>query len=153
MRCDLQTVVCLVRLDIRWHYFLYRHHRQSVVKWLGDASKELSFIADVLYDDAKNYHAWQHRFQPRSQLNTCIWFILSWSRIRVLQSFLFWRQWVLKEFGLWSEELEFVDSLLQLDLRNNSAWNQRFFVIYNTTGFTADVIAREVAYVNHTMRL
>ena len=57
---------------------------------------------------------------------------------------------MLKEFGLWSEELEFVDSLLQLDLRNNSAWNQRFFVIYNTTGFTADVIAREVAYVNHT---
>ena len=58
----------------------------------------------------------------------------------------FCRQWVLKEFSLWSSELEYVDSLLKRDLRNNSAWNQRFFVIYSTTGFTPDVIAREVTW-------
>ena len=54
------------------------------------------------------------------------------------------RQWVLKEYSLWQHELEYVDELLSIDLRNNSAWNQRFFVIYNTTGFTSDVMEKEV---------
>ena len=32
-----------------------------VVEWLSDPSEELEFIADILSQDAKNYHAWQHR--------------------------------------------------------------------------------------------
>lgn len=40
---------------------LNRHHRRMVVEWLNDPSEELEFIADVLSQDAKNYHAWQHR--------------------------------------------------------------------------------------------
>jgi protein farnesyltransferase/geranylgeranyltransferase type-1 subunit alpha len=44
-------------------------------------------------DDAKNYHAWGYR------------------------------QWVITEYGLWEGELEFIDSLLSDDPRNNSAWN------------------------------
>ena len=51
---------------------------------------------------------------------------------------------MLKEFGLWEHELQYVDELLRDDLRNNSAWNQRFYVIYNTTGFTEEVMEREV---------
>jgi hypothetical protein len=31
------------------------------VEWLKDPSQELEFIADILSQDAKNYHAWQHR--------------------------------------------------------------------------------------------
>lgn len=38
-----------------------RHHRRMVVEWLNDPSEELEFIADILSQDAKNYHAWQHR--------------------------------------------------------------------------------------------
>lgn len=38
-----------------------RHHRRMVVEWLNDPSEELEFIADILNQDAKNYHAWQHR--------------------------------------------------------------------------------------------
>lgn len=34
------------------------------------------------------------------------------------------RQWVLQAFNLWDGELEYVESLLESDLRNNSAWNQ-----------------------------
>ena len=54
------------------------------------------------------------------------------------------RQWVLLEFSLWDGELEYVGDLITEDVRNNSAWNQRYFVITNTTGFTDDVIAREI---------
>ena len=57
------------------------------------------------------------------------------------------RQWVLLEFGLWEGELEYVSRLITDDIRNNSAWNQRYFVVTNTSGFTDDVIAREIALV------
>nr|KAG5689295.1 hypothetical protein BaRGS_033087 [Batillaria attramentaria] len=92
------------------------HHRKVIVEWLEDPSQELKFTEKILRDDAKNYHAWQHR------------------------------QWVLQQFNLFDKELDYVDKLLKDDMRNNSAWNQRHFVITNTTGFTDDVVAREVKY-------
>ena len=38
-----------------------RYHRQKLVEWCGDPSQELVLTARVLAEDAKNYHAWQHR--------------------------------------------------------------------------------------------
>ena len=38
-----------------------RYHRQKVVEWMGDPSKELELTARTLEEDGKNYHAWQHR--------------------------------------------------------------------------------------------
>jgi protein farnesyltransferase/geranylgeranyltransferase type-1 subunit alpha len=40
-----------------------------------------------------------------------------------------------------------VNELLQKDIRNNSAWNQRYFVIAHTTGFKDEIIERELDYV------
>lgn len=54
------------------------------------------------------------------------------------------RQWVLKEFNLWDDELDYVDTLLEDDVRNNSAWNQRYFVVSHTTKFTDDVLEKEI---------
>lgn len=39
-----------------------------------------------------------------------------------------------------------MEELIQEDIRNNSAWNQRYFVISRTTGFTEDVIKKEINY-------
>lgn len=47
---------------------------------------------------------------------------------------------------LWDKELEYVEELLKDDIRNNSAWNQRYFVLNNTTKFENDVIQREVDF-------
>ena len=58
--------------------------------------------------------------------------------------YVFGRQWVIKEFELWENELEYVNQLIVDDLRNNSAWNQRYFVINTTTTFTDEVISREI---------
>jgi hypothetical protein len=33
-----------------------------VVDWLRDASQELAFTQRIFELDAKNYHAWQHRY-------------------------------------------------------------------------------------------
>ncbi|CAH1973011.1 unnamed protein product [Acanthoscelides obtectus] len=96
------------------------HHRRIIVEWLQDASKEKYLTETVLAKDAKNYHAWQHR------------------------------QWVIRTFKLFDGELEYVDTLISDDVRNNSAWNQRYFVINNTTGFTDEVLDREIDYtLNH----
>jgi protein farnesyltransferase/geranylgeranyltransferase type-1 subunit alpha len=92
------------------------YHRQKLVEWMNDPSKERATIAKMLESDGKNYHAWQHR------------------------------QWVVRTYKLWDGELEFVDELLMRDLRNNSAWNHRYFVVSSTSGYTDDVICREVDY-------
>ncbi|XP_052207382.1 protein farnesyltransferase/geranylgeranyltransferase type-1 subunit alpha [Diospyros lotus] len=77
------------------------HHRRWVAEKLGtDAmSKELDFTRKIFSIDAKNYHAWSHR------------------------------QWVLQALGGWEDELAYCQKLLEDDIFNNSAWNQRYFVV------------------------
>jgi protein farnesyltransferase/geranylgeranyltransferase type-1 subunit alpha len=48
--------------------------------------------------------------------------------------------------SLFEGELEFCEKLLNEDVRNNSAWNHRYFAVVNTTGFTPEVMKREVEY-------
>lgn len=73
--------------------------------------------------DSKNYHVWSYR------------------------------QWLVKRFGLWDDgELEAVDMLLKMDVRNNSAWNHRWFVVFGRDEEGGifrdrDVLGREVEYV------
>ena len=52
------------------------------------------------------------------------------------------------EFRLFDKELDYVDELLARDIRNNSAWNHRYFVI-NTgkQGFLPNVLCQEISYV------
>ncbi|KAI1307365.1 CAAX geranylgeranyltransferase alpha subunit [Mortierella claussenii] len=81
---------------------------------------ELDCIARGLNEESKNYHAWSYR------------------------------QWVMTHFGhgpWWDQELQYVDGLLTVDVRNNSAWNQRFFVVsLGPSGLTEEVVQREVEY-------
>ena len=50
--------------------------------------------------DAKNYHVWSYR------------------------------QWLVRKFNLWDDgELEATEKLIDEDVRNNSAWNHRFFLV------------------------
>jgi len=115
---DLREELAYTRRVIEGNYKNYQvwHHRKLIVEWLGDASQEFRFTEIILSEDPKNYHAWQHR------------------------------QWILKTFRLFDGELEFVNDLIEEDVRNNSAWNQRYFVISETTGFTEDIINREIDY-------
>lgn len=90
------------------------------------ASAELDFTAKVLEEDTKNYHTWSYR------------------------------QWLLAHFddaGLWLGELPYVDDLLQADVRNNSAWHHRYFVVFGrgsrskaTPTEEAEVLQRELRY-------
>lgn len=61
---------------------------------------ETAFLARMFTKDAKNYHVWSYR------------------------------QWLVRHFSLWDSELPYVESLLEADVRNNSAWNHRWFVVF-----------------------
>lgn len=39
-----------------------------------------------------------------------------------------------------------MEQLLLDDIRNNSAWNQRYFVLKHTTNFEQEIIDREVDF-------
>ncbi|VFQ72435.1 unnamed protein product [Cuscuta campestris] len=77
------------------------HHRRWVAEKVGKGAlhRELEFTKQIFCKDAKNYHAWSHR------------------------------QWVLQELGGWEDELSYCHQLLEEDICNNSAWNQRYFVV------------------------
>ncbi|KAG0478354.1 hypothetical protein HPP92_013073 [Vanilla planifolia] len=77
------------------------HHKRWLAEKLGPeaAEEELAFTEKIFAVDAKNYHAWSHR------------------------------QSVLQALGGWQKELDYCDKLLREDVFNNSAWNQRYFVI------------------------
>lgn len=75
------------------------HHRQTMIDRLGDPTGEPEFLAQMFELDSKNYHVWSYR------------------------------QWLVKRFALWDKgEFEAVDELLRKDIRNNSAWNHRWFL-------------------------
>lgn len=63
----------------------------------------------------------------------------------------------MEEFDLFSSlpenGLTYVDSLLAEDVRNNSAWSHRHFIIIHTTGFTEAIIESELAMSLERLRL
>jgi protein farnesyltransferase/geranylgeranyltransferase type-1 subunit alpha len=79
---------------------------------MGNANEEALFTAAILTHDNKNYHAWSHR------------------------------QWVIKQFNLWNNELEVAENFIQFDVRNNSAWNHRWFVL--TRGSSTLLFSKQV---------
>lgn len=114
------------------------NHRRFLVDKLGDGSQELRFTRQILgpeselpCKDSKNYHAWSHRCDCVG--SRCHF---GWSAPPHHVSGLFGllRQWALARFNMWDRELGFVEELLEDDVRNNSAWNHRWFVIESTTG-------------------
>ncbi|VDQ02525.1 unnamed protein product [Trichobilharzia regenti] len=112
------------------HFSLW-HHRQWIVEELSKqtangscnslthlSSDELRFTDDVISDDPKNYHAWQHR------------------------------RWIVTFFKISvEEELAFTERMLLTDVHNNSAWNHRFYIITLDEGLSSSVLTREIDFV------
>ena len=103
------------------------YHRRALIEKLGDGTREPQFVAQILEaTDAKNYHAWAHR------------------------------QWAVQTFNLWEGELEFSDFLIRDDVRNNSAWNHRWFVLTKAGTIKMldnKVALQELAYVQRKTEL
>ncbi len=100
--------------------------------------QELAFAAEALAFDAKNYHAWAHRQALLAAFGSSSSSANSSSSTSHGPA---------TSSSLWESELAFTDRLLREDLRNNSAWNQRFFVLARgrLAGTQAELNARLVA--------
>ncbi|CAA7266213.1 unnamed protein product [Cyclocybe aegerita] len=118
------------------------HHRRLLVALTRKPQRELQFITRSLDADVKNYHTWSYR------------------------------QWLLAYFGgsvdstgdedvsedLWEGELDFVDTMLAQDVRNNSAWHHRFFVVWGCGVREGErdrerVFKRELTFVKQNISL
>ena len=118
-------------------YYQVWHHRRLLQTILCKPLPELTFIAKILAIDEKNYHTWAYR------------------------------QWILVHFNqpaLWDGELPFIELLLSGDVRNNSAWHHRFFVVFETGahagsledeegGGRDEVLRRELRFVKEKISL
>ena len=75
------------------------------------------------------------------------------------------RQWICLTFGSWDGELEFSAAMIAQDVRNNSAWNHRWFALTHGGGVSLDadnsrastealgeIISREVDFALKTIR-
>ncbi len=75
----------------------------------------------MLKQDSKNYHVWSYR------------------------------QFLVKRFDLWDkpEELEWTHSMIEADVRNNSAWNHRHYLVFgsNRGKPSKDIVDREIEYI------
>lgn len=59
-------------------------------------------MADLFYDESKNYHAWSYRL------------------------------WLVERFQLWEGELDFIEEELEEDVTNNTLWTYRYFLTVKT---------------------
>lgn len=53
--------------------------------------------------------------------------------------------------SLFENELAYTDKLISEDVRNNSAWNQRYFVLEHT-GFSSEILQQEVMFTMNRIR-
>ena len=137
------------------------HHRRLLVTITRKAKEELAFIQKGLQVDEKNYHTWSYRqwilahFGGTGNNNT---FTTTTTTTTKSTSDTENHIENVEDNSLWEGELDFIDSMLNSDIRNNSAWHHRFFVVW-ACGIRegeedrAHILKRELTYVKHSISI
>lgn len=107
-----------IALENQKNYQIW-HHRQLLINTLYPtiqndkvalkrlADSEVDFMMQMFHEDAKNYHVWSYR------------------------------QYFVRKLNLFNDaELRSIEELLRLDVRNNSAWSHRFFVVFSNPEYS-----------------
>ena len=94
--------------------------------WLQEelAREEFAYMDSVVRADGKNYHAWSHRQ----------WLVLTLQQLARRTSPSPQQQEQQQDddrVSMWQSELDTTTSLIALDIRNNSAWNHRWFLLHH----------------------
>lgn len=132
---ELALLDALVKVHLK-NYQVWQHRRVIVVA-LDDASRELPFTTKALAYDSKNYHTWAYRQ-----------WALSHFYARVAAAPAVTTAAAEAHTKVWEDELEFTHHLLVTDVRNNSAWNHRWFTVFGRKeGASSETIDREIRWV------
>ncbi|BGP39772.1 CAAX geranylgeranyltransferase alpha subunit [Rhodotorula kratochvilovae] len=147
LKSDMTAELDFLDQAVQYHLKSYQvwQHRRTIILALNDPSRELDFTAKALAIDAKNYHTWAYRqwvlchFWSARSLAPEARNAESDDRRKEVQ-------------GVWDGELAYVDKLLEEDIRNNSAWNHRFFVAFES-GMGGDAGEREIRYAKEKLAI
>ncbi|KAI0760449.1 hypothetical protein C8Q74DRAFT_1372311 [Fomes fomentarius] len=106
--------------------------------------EELQHMHDIVFTFLKTYQVWHHRRLLLTVLNSVD------AAARELG--------FLKAPRLWPEERAYAEELLEEDVRNNSAWHHRFFVVFSSGVRAGDedreqVLRRELPFAKEKMSL
>ncbi|KAK4056797.1 CAAX geranylgeranyltransferase alpha subunit [Microbotryomycetes sp. JL221] len=150
MNANLEHELDLMDKLVKAHIKSYQvwQHRKTIVTALQSSQRELSFSNRALSFDPKNYHTWAYR-----QWVLCHFFsdlkITKQQQEEPVATTSTAKQDFKDRERVWQQELDYVEELLQSDIRNNSAWNHRFFVCFESgqAGASSVVTPREIHYV------
>ncbi|KAI0104870.1 putative geranylgeranyltransferase type I alpha subunit [Nemania sp. FL0031] len=167
------------------HYTVWLY-RFDIVKALNiSVPAELEWLNEVSFEHLKNYQIWHHRQQlvdlyyPTIQadaeaveafaLEEHNFLMQMFSKDTKNYHVWCYRQYLVRKLDLWGSDPEAncVDAMIEQDLRNNSAWSHRFFIVFNNPTLTTPnslatehdplvpefVIRREIEYAQEKIIL
>lgn len=165
----LELTEAIIRINPA-HYSAWQYRYETLLELSADLTTELKLMDELGVKFLKNYQVWHHRRllvtltkSPRAELE----FIQKGLEVDE-KNYHTWsyRQWLLAHFdgitsdqgNIWDGELNFVDVMLTKDVRNNSAWHHRFFVVWGCGTREGEedrleVFRRELIYVKQSISI
>ncbi|GAA6012890.1 hypothetical protein JCM10207_008367 [Rhodosporidiobolus poonsookiae] len=145
VKSDLVKELELLDGLVKHHLKSYQvwQHRRTVVLALNDPSRELDFTAKALAIDSKNYHTWAYRQ----------WALCHFYGARSFAAGARTAEQEKQARDVWAGEIKYAERLLDEDVRNNSAWNHRFFVAFESGEEAEEVGEREIQYTKTKLAL
>ncbi|KAH6672937.1 farnesyltransferas-like protein [Halenospora varia] len=129
------------------HYTVWLYRASTLFAINSSISDELQWVNEVALENQKNYQIWHHRqllidhLYPSISSPADLKAVEESERGFMTQMFnqdsknyhvWSYRQWFVRKFNLFNDaEIKSVEELLRKDIRNNSAWSHRFFIVFN----------------------
>ncbi|ODH50995.1 hypothetical protein GX48_02956 [Paracoccidioides brasiliensis] len=126
------------------HYTVWLYRAKILFALEKDLNKEIEWVNKIALMNLKNYQIWHHRqlilsnekffptLPPTEQKFLMEMFDLDSKNYHVWT----YRHWLVRHFKLWDhpQELADVETLINKDVRNNSAWNHRWMLKFGPRG-------------------
>jgi protein farnesyltransferase/geranylgeranyltransferase type-1 subunit alpha len=130
------------------HYTVWLYRASTIFALNANIERELNWVNDVALDHQKNYQIWHHRqllidhLYPSISSDPATLEKLAESEIDFMtqmfdedaKNYHVWsyRQYFVRKLNLFNDaELKSIEILLRTDVRNNSAWSHRFYVVFS----------------------
>jgi len=130
------------------HYTVWLYRASTIFALNADIEEELNWVNYVALDNQKNYQIWHHRqllidhLYPTISSDSAAIQKLAESEVDFMtqmfdedaKNYHVWsyRQYLVRKLNLFNDaELKSIETLLRIDVRNNSAWSHRFYVVFS----------------------